>query len=54
MRRWGSLVTKISVFTAEIQVTGLEIFPYEHLNPVTKDDNFFKMLISVYKYKRFR
>ena len=35
MRRRASPVTEISVSTAEISVTRMKIFPYEHFIPVT-------------------
>ena len=35
MRRRASPVTEISVSTAEVSVTGMKIFPYEHFIPVT-------------------
>ena len=35
MRGQAGLVSEISVFSTEILVSGLEIFPYEHFSPVT-------------------
>ena len=35
MRRRASPVTEISVSTAEVSVTGMKTFPYEHFIPVT-------------------
>ena len=36
MRRRASPVTEISVSTAEVSVTGMKTFPYEHFIPVTE------------------
>ena len=35
MRRRASPVTEILVSTAEVSVTGMKTFPYEHFIPVT-------------------
>ena len=36
MRGQAGPATEVSVFAAEISVTGLKIFSYEHSSPVTR------------------
>jgi len=40
MRSWAGPVTEILVFSTEISVIGMKIFPYEHFSPGNQDETF--------------
>ena len=48
---WAGPVTEISVFAANISVTKMKIFPYEHSSPVTRTKLFKQNSVALTTYR---